>query len=248
MEYPTILQAGINAGPQSDFELSPETSTPLTQNSEMPFEIIHFKEGDTLFKQGEAPRGIYYVHTGCVKLMAERSQSRGRTTTPEYITKLVSPGEYFGYKSIIGGRNYGNFAIAIKPTTVWFYNKELVLRALLQSGPLMKMLLQQAVSDLEANENTTQLHYLASVQERIAYQLVVLADRFGTKTPAGISINLKLTRNELAQLASTINESLSRHLTEFKNEGLIELSGKDIIIKDKQGLMLKSGNFKVPQM
>jgi hypothetical protein len=75
--------------------------------------------------------------------------------------------------------------------------------------------------------------------------LVVLADKFGVQTPAGISLNLKLTRNEFAQLASTINESLSRHLTEFKNEGLIELNGKEIIIKDMKSLMAKSGNFKI---
>ncbi|NUM60096.1 MAG: winged helix-turn-helix domain-containing protein, partial [Bdellovibrionaceae bacterium] len=55
--------------------------------------------------------------------------------------------------------------------------------------------------------------------------------------------NLKLTRNEFAQLASTINESLSRHLTEFKAEGLIDINGKEIIIKDKQGLKVKSAIF-----
>jgi CRP-like cAMP-binding protein len=84
---------------------------------------------------------------------------------------------------------------------------------------------------------------LASVQERIAYQLSVLADKFGVTTANGISLNLRLTRNELAQLAGTINESLSRHLTEFKNEGLLELNGREIIIKDKEALKKRSGNF-----
>ncbi|MCB0371048.1 MAG: winged helix-turn-helix domain-containing protein, partial [Bdellovibrionales bacterium] len=101
----------------------------------------------------------------------------------------------------------------------------------------------QAVNDIENYETTSQLHYLASVQERIAYQLILLADKFGVVSEKGISLNLKLTRNEFAQLASTINESLSRHLTEFKSEGLIDINGKEIIIKDKDGLMKKSGNY-----
>lgn len=109
---------------------------------------------------------------------------------------------------------------------------------------MLKLVLEQAVSDIENFESTSQLHYLASVQERIAYQLVIMAEKFGVETPQGISLNLKLTRNEFAQLASTINESLSRHLTEFKNEGLIELNGKEILIKNKDGLMKKSGNFR----
>jgi hypothetical protein len=37
---------------------------------------------------------------------------------------------------------------------------------------------------------------------------------------------------------------LSRHLTEFKNEGLIDVNGKEIIVKDLEGLKAKSGNFR----
>jgi CRP-like cAMP-binding protein len=81
------------------------------------------------------------------------------------------------------------------------------------------------------------------VQERIAYQILLLADKFGAQTTQGLSLNLRLTRNELAQLAGTINESLSRHLTEFKNEGIIDLNGKEIIVKNRQALMARSGNF-----
>jgi CRP-like cAMP-binding protein len=178
-----------------------------------------------------------------VKVVVNRSHARGRTTTNEYVTKLVSPGEYFGYKSLVKGAMTQSHAKAVKSTVLWLYPRELIHVAMNQASPLLKLLLNQAVSDLESFENVSQLHYLASVQERIAYQLVLLADKFGVQTPNGISLNLKLTRNEFAQLASTINESLSRHLTEFKNEGLIDLNGKEIIIKNRDGLMKRSGNF-----
>lgn len=217
-----------------------------SQQGELPYEIIHVKEGDVIFKEGEPSRGLFYVQSGCLKMYVNRSQSRGRTTTPEYVTKLVGPGEYCGYKAIVRGGPSTATAKAIKTTTLWLYSKEMILNALQNSNPLFKILLSQAVSDLDAFEVTNQLHYLASVQERIAYQLVILSDKFGVQTPNGVSLNLKLTRNEFAQLASTINESLSRHLTEFKTEGLIDLNGKEIIIKDREGLMIKSGNFNMP--
>jgi CRP/FNR family transcriptional regulator, cyclic AMP receptor protein len=214
------------------------------QQSEIPYEIIHVKEGDIIFKEGEPTRGLFYVQSGCIKMFVNRSQARGRTTTPEYVTKLVGPGEYCGYKALVKGGPSTATAKAIKTSTLWLYSKDMILQALQSSSPLFKVLLNQAVFDLEAYEMTSQLHYLASVQERIAYQLVLLADKFGLQTPNGVSINLKLTRNEFAQLASTINESLSRHLTEFKTEGLIDLNGKEIIVKDREGLMAKSGNYK----
>lgn len=211
--------------------------------SEIPYEEAVFDEGQTLFKEGDLATGLYLMKSGCIKLFVNRDRNRGRTTSPEYVTKLVSPGEVFGYKSLVLGLPSQAYAKAVKKTMVWIYNRETVLKILTQTNPLVKNILEQAVVDLKNYEVTSQLHYLASVQERIAYQLVVLSDRFGVQTSRGISLNLKLTRNEFAQLASTINESLSRHLTEFKNEGLIDLNGKEIIILDRDGLAAKSGNF-----
>lgn len=209
----------------------------------MQYEVLTFNEGETIFKENDIPKGLYLLKTGCVKLFVNRDHSRGRTTSPEYVTKLVSPGEVFGYKSLVQGGNSQSFAKAVRKTTIWLYPKASMEPMLNAMNPMMKMVLEQSVSDLKNFEKTNQFHYLASVQERIAYQLVMLADRFGVQTERGISLNLKLTRNEFAQLASTINESLSRHLTEFKAEGLIDLDGKEIIILDREKLAAKSGNF-----
>lgn len=229
---PTKMNSNINSSVGSVF------------TGNVPYEIINIKEGDVIFSEGEVPKGLYYVHSGCVKMMVNREQSRGRTTSSEYVTKLVGPGEFFGYKALVKETTSNSMAKAIKPTVIWLYQKDLIQRTLNNAGILVKSLLLQSINDIESYETISQLHYLASVQERIAYQLVILADKFGIDTAAGVTLNLKLTRNEFAQLASTINESLSRHLTEFKNEGLIDLNGKEIIIKDRKGLMLKSGNFK----
>lgn len=249
MNETLLLSGGYNrpnlgTGPKFSSPSSGNYMQSFEQQGEIPYEIIHVKEGDILFKEGEPSRGLFYVQSGCLKLYVNRSHARGRTTTPEYVTKLVGAGEYCGYKSLVKGGPSVATAKAIKTSTVWLYSKDMILAALQNASPLFKILLNQAVFDLEAYEMTSQLHYLASVQERIAYQLVNLGDKFGVQTPNGISLNLKLTRNEFAQLASTINESLSRHLTEFKTEGLIDLNGKEIIIKDREGLIAKSGNYK----
>ncbi|MBK9323159.1 MAG: Crp/Fnr family transcriptional regulator [Bdellovibrionaceae bacterium] len=240
MQTQLVLNAGVVGSIGGN-----DVSTVVPRGSALPYEVIPLKEGDILFKEGDLSRGLYYIHSGSVKVVVNRNLTRGRTASPEYLTKLVSPGEFFGYKELIRGTPSNSMAKAIKGTTVWLYPRETVLNGIQQASPLLKMLLQQLATDIETYEITNQLHYLASVQERIAYQLVVLAEKFGNETSAGISLNLKLTRNEFAQLASTINESFSRHLTDFKNEGLIDISGKKIIIKNLKGLMSKSGNFKV---
>lgn len=209
----------------------------------LPYETLTFQEGATIFKENEKSKGLYVLKTGCVKMYVNRDNTRGRTTTPEYVTKLVSPGELFGYKSVISQTQTMAYAKAVRTSTVWLYDLDSMMQLLGSVNPLIRNLLDQAVLDLMNYEKTSQLHYLASVQERIAYQLIVLSDKFGIKTDRGTSLNLKLTRNEFAQLASTINESLSRHLTEFKNEGLIDINGKEIMILNREGLAAKSRSF-----
>jgi len=177
-------------------------------------------------------------------MVSHRSLARGRVHNPEFITKIVSPGEFFGFKALMKGTEYPFFAKALKDSEIYSYSKELITG--LMNGPnnLVKMVLSQMSHDLENYELTSQLHYLASVQERIAFQLVLLAEKFGTAVPEGLSLNLRLTRNELAQMAGTINESLSRHLTEFKNERIIDVRGKEIVILDLPRLKERSGNYR----
>lgn len=239
MEKATVLNRGLSNVLANTF--NPEV---INNHEALLYQSLEVGMGELIFKEGDLPKGLYYVHSGCVKMLVNRAQSRGRTTSSEYITKIVGPGEFFGYKAIIRKGFSVSSAMAVKPSTLWLYSKQAVEQAIESSSPLIRSLLIQAIDDLEIYETTNQLHYLASVQERIAHQLLILSDKFGVPSEKGTALNLKLTRNEFAQLASTINESLSRHLTEFKNEGLIDINGKEILIKDKDGLMIKSGNFK----
>jgi CRP-like cAMP-binding protein len=216
----------------------------LLQPWDFPQKTIVFKENETVFKEGDHPKGLYLIKSGAVKIVINRDFARGRVNSPEFVTKLVGPGEIFGYKGVISGGHYNYFAKTIKPTEVVFYSREGIDQIMKGPNSLLKMVLTQFVTDIERWEKTSELHYLASVQERIAQELINLADRFGTQTMEGISINLRLTRNELAQLAATINESLSRHLTELRDEGILDLRGKEIIIKNRQALASKVGHLK----
>jgi CRP/FNR family transcriptional regulator, cyclic AMP receptor protein len=207
------------------------------------YRVVQLKENEFVFKEGEAPKGLYFVQSGCVKIVVNRTLTRGRMNSPEFIRKVIGKGEFFGHAALIKGANNSFFAKTLKPTELHVYSPEVVSAIMNGPNSLVKSLLQQLVKDLESHEVVEQLHYLASVQERIAYQLLLLSDKFGVLTARGMALSLKLTRNELAQLAGTINESLSRHLTEFKNEGILELNGREIIIIDRQALMQKSGNI-----
>lgn len=208
-----------------------------------PSKILSFKENEFIFREGQWPQGIYFIRSGAVKIIIHRSLTRGRMHSPEYVSQVLGAGDLIGHKSVLRGGVQSENAKAMKPTEVQVYSMESIQRIMKGPHSVEKMIFTQMLHDLELKEKNSQLHYLASVQERIAYQLSLLANKFGVPQEDGLHLSLKLTRNELAQLAGTINESLSRHLTEFKNDGILDLQGKEIIVKNMGALMQKSGNF-----
>lgn len=207
--------------------------------------------GEVIFKAGDEPRGLYFVKSGAVKILVRKSVQRGRMSNEEFITKIVGPGEYFGYQNLLGGSVNSTSAETARDTELHFYSKENIMAAMETLPVFVKGILTQAMKDIAHLEAQAQLHYLASVQERIAFQIYNLSERFGEPDPRAVSdatergsfISLKLSRNELAQLAGTINESLSRHLTDLKNEGIIELRGRDILVKNKAALLERAGSM-----
>lgn len=231
-ETPNLIRSSF--GPERQFE---------HQWSPSPVKVLTFKENEFLFKEGQLPQGLFFIRSGAVKIIVTRSLTRGRMHSPEYVSQVLGAGDLVGHKAVVRGGVHTESAKAMKATEIHVYPMDTIQNVMKGAHSIEKMLFTQLIHDLEIKEKNSQLHYLASVQERIAYQLLLLANKFGMTQEDGLHLQLKLTRNELAQLAGTINESLSRHLTEFKNEGILELRGKEIIVKNMAALMQRSGNF-----
>lgn len=225
--------------PQHPEQITALVSTPVNSV----FETRTVRAGTTLFKEGDVAEALYLLKSGCVKITSRRPIARGRLQTAEFLTQLVSPNEFFGFRPLVKGTLHSDSAIAQVDCQIEIYPSTLVQRILMGPSTLIKSLLVQAVREIDEKESVGQYHYLASVQERIAHQLLRLADRFGEVTDEGIRLNLKLSRNELAQMAGTINESLSRHLTELRDEGIVSLQGKTIVIRSRAALQARAGNF-----
>ncbi len=71
------------------------------------------------------------------------------------------------------------------------------------------------------------------VKARVAATLWQLMQAHGVRGADGVCIDLDLTREEIAHLAGTVYESVIRMLTKFKKDGLIQLDGRRILIKDE---------------
>jgi CRP/FNR family transcriptional regulator len=80
-----------------------------------------------------------------------------------------------------------------------------------------------------------------SIRERVAEALLVIKETFGVAED-GETLKNPLTREEIASIVGTAQESVIRTLSEFKSKNLIEISGKSIRLKNVKGL-IKTANL-----
>ena len=182
------------------------------------------KKGEVIFNEGDTVNGIYCIKDGVCKLM--KLSANGK----DHIVKLVTKGELLGQRSMITEEPVNLSAVAIENMQVCFIPKSEVMGYFDKNNKFSMNVMKTICGDLK--EADTHMVNLAqkTVKERLAETLLYLHDTFGTGE--GNSLKVQLSRDDLASMIGTATESCIRLLSEFKKLGLIELSGKKIVLLD----------------
>jgi CRP/FNR family transcriptional regulator, polysaccharide utilization system transcription regulator len=194
-----------------------------------------YKKGQVIFQEGAYSFGIYCINSGKIKL--SHSGDDGR----EQIIRLVKAGDIMGYKALLSGERYTATAIALEDAQVCFIPKDLFL-SVLQSDPSLSLEMMRILSS-ELRKAELKITHLAQkpVRERLAETLLFIHETYGVESD-GQTLNVRLSREEIANLVGTATESAIRLLSEFKKEGMIELEGKKIRLLNMKG-MIKTANL-----
>jgi CRP/FNR family transcriptional regulator, polysaccharide utilization system transcription regulator len=182
-----------------------------------------YKKGQTIFHEGAHPFGIYCVNSGKIKLSHLGDDGK------EQIIRLLKEGDITGYRALLSGDRYGASAIALEDTHICFIPKELFIQILKNDAGLAFELMKLLSDELHRAE--TQLTHLAQkpVRERLAETLLFIKETYGYEAD-GVTLNIRFSREEIANLVGTATESTIRLLSEFKRDGMVELEGKKIKI------------------
>lgn len=190
------------------------------------------KKGDPLFEEGEMLNGIYCVKDGVAKM--SKLSANGK----DQIVKLVKKGELLGQRSLISEEAANLSAVAIEDMQVCFIPKAEVLKFFNENNQFSLNMMKSVCGDLrEADDHMVDMAQ-KTVKQRLAHTLLHLEKDFGTNEDG--SLKIQLSREEIAGMIGTATESCIRLLSEFNKEGLIELSGKKIILVNKNMLQKMS--------
>ena len=177
--------------------------------------IKTFKKRAELFTEGDTPSTIYFVKSGNIKTF--KSHPDGK----ELITNLYKAGDFFGFEPLLENAPYKETAVAMEDSEIILIPKNdflILLNSQADVSASFISLLCRKVSDKES-----QLLNLAynSVRQRTAEALLKVSGMSEGKEKISIS------REDLAKIVGTASESVIRVLSDFKEEGLIEIeSGK----------------------
>ncbi len=188
------------------------------------------ERGAVVFEEGQYPRGLHCIHHGHLKLV--RFGPDGR----EQIIRFAGAGDTIGYAAMITGGQYTISAIAVEPSSVCFVPSDLIHRYIRENTHLALRIMQLMSHELQDTERRVVELAQKSVRERVAEALLVLKETFGTEED-GETLNMPLTREEIADVVGTAPESLIRMLGELKADDVIETVGRRIRLKNIKALI-----------
>jgi len=179
-----------------------------------------FKKNQVIYYEGDKGNGLYLMMSGKAKTVKLAEDGR------ELMTGMFSTDDYIGINSMLANEPYTDTATALEDSVLCLIPKEQFERLMNLYPDVAKKFIKLLSNDIrEKEEQLLQLAY-NSVRKRMAEALLRLHRQYKDEH------NIKVTREDLASMAGMATETVSRTLSDFKDEGLIDKRGSIITILD----------------
>lgn len=192
-----------------------------------------FKKGQVIFYEGNHPHGLFCIHKGKVKISKLGEEGK------EQVVRFAGTGELLGYRSILSNESYNATATALEDSHVCLISKDKFMDVLNKNNNFSMEIIKMLSADLRNSEQHLINISQKTVRERVAETLLLLKEKFGLESD-NKTLSLSLTRREIGDIAGISTETTIRTLSDMNKDGLIELKGKSIIIKDMKGLIAEA--------
>jgi CRP-like cAMP-binding protein len=188
-----------------------------------------FKKGDFLFTEGEKPEGVFCIHEGHVKTFKNGSDGK------EQIIHLAKAGDLVGWQHIMCDDPYSASTVALDKVSASHFPNESFIEIIKQNCLSVELTRYLCDYVLMLESKILELSQ-KSVRERLATNILMLYEKFGTRHGNDILISIPLTRGDFADLIATNTETVIKLLSELRKEGHIDFIDKKILILNLSAL------------
>lgn len=180
-----------------------------------------FKKKDIVFHEGDFPYNLYFIVKGKVKCFKMNRDGK------EYITGISKEGDFIGYMDILENTDFTESAEAMEDSEIQTIVRQDFLALIYSNRDVAAKFIKMLSGDLkEREERMLNLAY-NSVRKRTADALLMLQKRYNAEETGKA---LPVSREDLAGIVGTSTESVIRTLSDFKEEKIINIEGRNITL------------------
>ncbi|HOI29706.1 MAG TPA: Crp/Fnr family transcriptional regulator [Melioribacteraceae bacterium] len=185
-----------------------------------------FNKNDVILMEDEVGSALFVIVQGKVKVA--RTSSDGR----EVILTILSDSDFFGEMAILDGQTRSATVVAIEDSELFLIQRNDFINLLKEYPEVAISLLQELTKRLRAADGKIKALSLKDAEGKVATVILQLADDVGMIKHGKVEIDKLPLQQDLANMAGTSRETISRTLHSFAKKGMIELDGSKLRIMD----------------
>ena len=190
---------------------------------------IRLRKGDVLFRAGDRFNALYAVRVGSCKTVTLTDDGS------EQVSGHHLPGEILGVEGV-GNEVHACQATALEDTEVCVLPFERMEQLALRDVGFQRRLYRLLSSAILRERTATLMLGTMRAEQRLASFLLDLSNRYQLRGYSSTEFVLRMTREEIGSHLGLKLETVSRLFSRFDEEGLIEVQGRVIKLRDRIAL------------
>jgi CRP-like cAMP-binding protein len=183
-----------------------------------------------IIKAGDRGTALFLLTSGIVRVTV------GGSLGKELILGVLYPQDFFGEMALLDGLPRSATVTALEESEVLVISQKDFLECIRKVPQVAaKMIVTLSLRLRQTDQKVGNLAFLKAPR-RVARTLLDLAQGQGQRAPEGITLNLRFTRQELAELAGVTRETLTRLLMKFQEQGILTIERRKLFIPDPKKL------------
>ncbi|MCZ7601472.1 MAG: Crp/Fnr family transcriptional regulator [Melioribacteraceae bacterium] len=185
-----------------------------------------YAKDSVILVEEEVGTALFVIIKGKVKV--SRSSNDGR----EVILSILSDSDFFGEMSILDGLNRSATVVATEDSELFIIQRKEFLDLLNKHPEITIALLSELTQRLRNADMKIKALSLKDAEGKVATVILQLADDIGKIKHGTVEIEKLPLQQDLANMAGTSRETISRTLHSFARKGLVEIDGSKLKIID----------------
>ena len=185
-------------------------------------------KGDFAFREGDKATHFFFINKGLIRVYKQMKPNK------EVTVFFRGEQDSIGEIGIFSGATYSNSAEAVEDTSLYYISKQDMEKLISENGKLGLELTKWMAETLEASKAKLRDYLVFGSEGAVASVFIRLINMYGKETPNGIRITRPVMIQDIGKHVGISRETVSRIISKWKDQGVIDNDIKYFIVKDKQ--------------